>query len=108
MLVVENGKLMFPPPAPPAPAVDTTKKETKVATAEVPIDYKAAYVRGAKNVGLTSATILALGAVAPDAAFSSMITTFCLSNIIGVQVVLGVTHALHSPLMYVCLVCSSP
>mmetsp|Transcript_22325 Transcript_22325/g.31350 ORF Transcript_22325/g.31350 Transcript_22325/m.31350 type:complete len:583 (-) Transcript_22325:204-1952(-) len=30
-----------------------------------------------------------------------MFTTFALSNIIGVQVVLGVTHALHSPLMAV-------
>jgi H+-translocating NAD(P) transhydrogenase len=33
--------------------------------------------------------------------FSSMFTTFCLSNVIGVQVVLGVTHSLHSPLMAV-------
>ena len=30
-----------------------------------------------------------------------MFTTFALSNIIGVQVVLGVSHALHSPLMAV-------
>ena len=30
-----------------------------------------------------------------------MFTTFALSNIIGVQVVLGVAHALHSPLMAV-------
>ena len=30
-----------------------------------------------------------------------MFTTFALSNVIGVQVVLGVTHALHSPLMAV-------
>jgi len=45
--------------------------------------------------------MLAIGAVAPNAAFSSMFTTFALSNIIGVQVVLGVSHALHSPLMAV-------
>lgn len=30
-----------------------------------------------------------------------MFTTFCLSNVVGVQVVLGVSHALHSPLMAV-------
>jgi NAD(P) transhydrogenase len=30
-----------------------------------------------------------------------MLTTFALSNVIGVQVVMGVTHALHSPLMAV-------
>jgi H+-translocating NAD(P) transhydrogenase len=67
----------------------------------VVIDYRKQYLAGAKTAGYTSAAILALGAVAPDAAFSSMLTTFCLSNVIGVQVVLGVSHALHSPLMAV-------
>lgn len=98
MLVVENGKMMYPAPLPPAPAVTPTeKKEEK----PVVIDYRAPYVSGAKSAGLTSASLLALGAVAPDPAFSSMLTTFALSNVIGVQVVLGVTHALHSPLMAV-------
>merc|ERR1719162_2549985 len=45
--------------------------------------------------------MLGMGAIAPDIAFSAMFTTFALSNIIGVQVVLGVSHALHSPLMAV-------
>ena len=30
-----------------------------------------------------------------------MLGTFMLSNVIGIQAVLGVTHALHSPLMAV-------
>ena len=99
MLVVEKGKMMYPAPLPPAPVVAATteKKEDK----PVEIDYRAPYVSGAKTAGLTSASILALGAFAPDPAFSSMLTTFALSNIIGVQVVMGVTHALHSPLMAV-------
>lgn len=99
MLVVEKGKMMFPAPLPPAPAVTQTKdkKDEK----PVVIDYRASYVSGAKTAGLTSATLLALGAVAPNVAFSSMLTTFALSNVIGVQVVMGVTHALHSPLMAV-------
>jgi H+-translocating NAD(P) transhydrogenase len=105
MLVVEKGKLMYPAPLPPAPAVSTTKdeddKKKKQQQQAVPVDYKQTYVDGAKTAGYTSAAILALGAVAPDAAFSSMLTTFCLSNVIGVQVVLGVSHALHSPLMAV-------
>ena len=46
-------------------------------------------------------SVLAVGCISPDPAFSAMFTTFALSNIIGVQVVLGVTHALHSPLMAV-------
>jgi H+-translocating NAD(P) transhydrogenase len=96
MLVVEKGKLMYPAPLPPAPP-QVAKKEVKV----VEIDYKKTYLDGAKNAAILSTSILAMGAVAPNAAFSSMFTTFALSNVIGVQVVLGVSHALHSPLMAV-------
>lgn len=98
MLVVENGKMMFPAPLPPPPPV-VEKKEEEVK--EVEIDYKAPYIKGARNAALLSTSILAIGSVAPNAAFSSMFTTFALSNVIGVQAVLGVTHALHSPLMAV-------
>ena len=98
MLVVEKGKMMYPAPLPPAPPVVAKKEETVV---QGPIDYKAPYLTGAKNAALLSTSILAIGAVAPNAAFSSMFTTFALSNIIGVQVVLGVSHSLHSPLMAV-------
>lgn len=90
---------MWPPPAPPAPPVP--KEEEKKEVKEPEIDYKAPYIQGAKQVGALSATVLAMGACAPNPAFSSMLTTFALSNIIGVQVVLGVTHSLHSPLMAV-------
>jgi NAD(P) transhydrogenase len=99
MLVLEKGKMMYPAPLPPAPVVlakDEEKEEKPVV-----IDYKAPYMQGAKNSGLLAGSILAMGAVAPDAAFSGMLTTFALSNIIGVQVVLGVAHSLHSPLMAV-------
>jgi len=100
MLVLEKGKMMYPAPAPPPPAAAPAKEETKEA-APVEIDYRAPYVQGAKNAGIAATSALAFGAVAPDAAFSSMFTTFCLSNVIGVQAVLGVSHALHSPLMAV-------
>ena len=100
MLVLENGKMMWPPKAPAAAPVAVTK-ETKVDKAKEVVDYRAAYVKGAKNVAYTATSILAFGCVAPDPAFSSMFTTFALSNVIGVQVVLGVSHALHSPLMAV-------
>lgn len=99
MLVVEKGKLMWPPPEPEAPPAP--KKEEKKEVAEIEPDYRAPYVQGAKQVGMVSAGVLAMGACAPNPAFSSMLTTFALSNIIGVQVVLGVTHSLHSPLMAV-------
>lgn len=89
MLVLENGKMMWPAPAPPLPPAP---KEEKKLPGEPIIDYRAPYVQGAKRAGMLSAGILAMGACAPNPAFSSMLTTFALSNIIGVQVVLGVTH----------------
>lgn len=98
MLVTENGKLMFPAPLPPPPPPPVAPKAEIIAPV---IDYKKKYVDGAKNAAYLSTSILAIGAVAPNAAFSSMFTTFCLSNVIGVQVVLGVSHSLHSPLMAV-------
>eukprot|EP00980_Cylindrotheca_fusiformis_P005607 scaffold1184_cov132-Cylindrotheca_fusiformis.AAC.28 len=97
MLVVENGKMMYPAPLPPPPPVVEKKEEAP----PVEIDHKKPYIDGAKSAAMLSTSILALGAVAPNAAFSSMFTTFALSNIIGVQVVLGVSHSLHSPLMAV-------
>ena len=99
MLTVEKGKLMWPAPLPPPPAAPA-KKEEAAAEPEV-IDYRAPYVQGAKQAGYLGASVLGVGCISPDPAFSAMFTTFALSNIIGVQVVLGVTHALHSPLMAV-------
>lgn len=99
MLVLEEGKMMFPAPLPPAPP--STPGDEKKEVKEIAIDYRAPFVEGAKSVGYASTAILAMGACAPNPAFSSMFTTFALSNVIGVQVVLGVTHALHSPLMAV-------
>ena len=97
MLVLEKGAMMYPAPLPPPPPVVAKKEEVKAG----PIDYRAPYVAGAKNVGYTATAILAMGACAPNPAFSAMFTTFALSNVIGVQVVLGVSHSLHSPLMAV-------
>lgn len=105
MLAVENGKLMWPAPMPPPPATPA-KKEQKSAESEV-VDYRAPYVQGAKRAGYLAGGVLAVGCISPDPAFSAMFTTFALSNIIGVQVVLGVTHALHSPLMAVSSFCVS-
>lgn len=97
MLVLEKGKLMWPAPLPPPPP--PKKEEEKIEVK--PIDYKAPFVNGAKNATYVAGSVMALGMMAPNPAFSSMFTTFALSNVIGVQVVLGVSHALHSPLMAV-------
>lgn len=98
MLVLEKGVMMYPAPRPPPPPASAKKPEE---AKPVVIDYKEPYVQGSKNAGITAASILAMGCISPNPAFSNMFTTFALSNVIGVQVVLGVSHALHSPLMAV-------
>jgi len=99
MLVVEKGQMMYPAPLPPPPSAPTKTEPADIPVVE--IDYKAPFIQGSRTAAMTAGGILAMGAIAPNPAFSSMLTTFCLSNVIGVQVVMGVTHALHSPLMAV-------
>jgi len=98
MLAVEEGKMMWPAPVPPPPP---PKKTDDKPIEPIVIDFRAPYVQGAKRASYLGAAVLGAGCISPDPAFSAMFTTFCLSNIIGVQVVSGVTHALHSPLMAV-------
>jgi len=99
MLVVEEGKLMWPAPqkpAPPPPPVKEVKEEEVVE-----IDYYANYMTSSLRTTAGAATLVGFGAASPNPAFSNMMTTFALSGIIGYQVVMGVTHSLHSPLMAV-------
>ncbi|KAL7980069.1 hypothetical protein Chor_001337 [Crotalus horridus] len=46
-------------------------------------------------------SVLGLGLLSPNSAFTQMVTTFGLSGIVGFHTVWGVTPALHSPLMSV-------
>ena len=46
-------------------------------------------------------SVLALGTLSPNPAFSTMTSTFALAGIVGYHTVWGVTPALHSPLMSV-------
>ena len=98
MLTVDNGKLMWPAPMPPPPSPKAGEQKS---VRPVVVDYPASYVAGAKWAGYLGASCLAVKCTSPDPAFSAMFTTFALSNIIGVQVVLGVAHVLHSLLMAV-------
>eukprot|EP00519_Triparma_laevis_P004717 CAMPEP_0182502384 /NCGR_PEP_ID=MMETSP1321-20130603/13257_1 /TAXON_ID=91990 /ORGANISM="Bolidomonas sp., Strain RCC1657" /LENGTH=1047 /DNA_ID=CAMNT_0024707259 /DNA_START=41 /DNA_END=3184 /DNA_ORIENTATION=+ len=103
MLVLEDGAMMWPAPLPPPPPAPTQAEldAKELAANPPPPDYKAPFISGSKNALYLGGACIGMGMVAPDAAFSSMFTTFALSNIIGVQVVLGVAHSLHSPLMAV-------
>merc|ERR1712023_618951 len=59
------------------------------------------YMSSALSTTAGGASLLGFGMLSPNPDFSNMMTTFALSGIIGYQVVMGVTHALHSPLMAV-------
>jgi len=100
MMVVNEGALMWPwtPPAPPPPPPKPAAKEVPVMTEE---DYKTLYAASAKRATYAAAGAVGLGLLAPNLAFTSMLSTFALSGVIGYQVVWGVAHSLHSPLMAV-------
>lgn len=103
-IVLKDGQLMWPPPPPPAQpeSVATETKPTPVVRAEVVEDtpFKSTM---RQSLGYTAGlgSLLALGMVTPTPAFSTMVTTFSLSGIVGYHTVWGVTPALHSPLMSV-------
>lgn len=51
----------------------------------MPIDIEAMYKKSAMRTTATSATVLGLGMISPNLAFSNMMTTFALSGIVGYQ-----------------------
>merc|ERR1711957_398630 len=97
MLVVEKGKLMWPAPVKAVPE--------QAASAEVveapPTDYYKIYMDSSLRMTAGFGTFMGVGMLAPHDNFSGMFSTFAHSTIIGYQVVWGVAHALHSPLMAV-------
>ncbi|KAG5187293.1 nicotinamide nucleotide transhydrogenase [Tribonema minus] len=103
-LVLDRGNLRWPPPPPPAlkvaaPAAAAAKEVPTVEA--VVVDYEQEFKKRAVRLSAGSGALVLLGMASPNAPFSSMVTTFALSGLVGVQVVKGVTHSLHSPLMAV-------
>ncbi|PAA90481.1 hypothetical protein BOX15_Mlig031306g1, partial [Macrostomum lignano] len=103
--VIDSGKLIWPPPPPPAPPAGAAAPAAKAPTpkeleAKEP-DYFGDTLKSASAYGAGLGTLLGLGYVSPNAAFSGMLTTFSLSTLVGYHTVWGVTPALHSPLMSV-------
>ncbi|KRX96023.1 NAD(P) transhydrogenase, mitochondrial [Trichinella pseudospiralis] len=100
-IILDKGSMMWPPPKieDPSPAVQQPKVEVK----ELPKEPNY-FMETLKNAGLYTSgfgSIVGLGLIAPNAAFSTMCTTFGLAGIVGYHTVWGVTPALHSPLMSV-------
>ncbi len=101
-LVLRDGELLWPPPAPPKPA---TPPPAPAATKPAPAAHGAKAEGKKSSTGPIAALIGAilfgyLGMVAPPA-FLSHLTVFALACIVGWQVVWNVTPALHTPLMSV-------
>jgi len=97
MLVLDEGALTWPAP-PPAPAVAAVEEAVAEAPPPPPpLDPYQQYMTAAMRASGASAVFLGLGSgVSPP-----ILSTFCLSTIIGYYTVFGVAPALHSPLMAV-------
>jgi len=98
-IVLQDGEMMWPPPAIEMPAPAPHKPKEVVKPPEQSPFSAAAWESGLTTTGLGS--LLALGIASPNPAFATMVTTFSLAGVIGYKVVWGVTPALHSPLMSV-------
>lgn len=103
-LILHDGELMWPPPAPkhpPEPAKPAQKPAqgapAKPSEAEV---QRKRGVRSAIVLTLMAAVLALLGGKAPEA-FLSHLTVFVLACFVGWQVIWNVTPALHTPLMSV-------
>jgi NAD(P) transhydrogenase subunit alpha len=110
-IVLHEGKIMWPPPAPPTPAAPPEPGVPTKSSASR-LSEPGAVATGSKHGHGESAGInpvvllvaalalLGLGFVAPDKALSHF-TVFILAIFVGFQVVWNVKPALHTPLMSV-------
>lgn len=98
-----KGKVTFPPPPPKIAAIAVQKPKAPEKTPEeiAAAEVAAMKAAGQRQIGLLvfGGLLMALiGAYAP-ASFMQHFIVFVLSCFIGFQVIWGVSHALHTPLM---------
>ena len=98
-----KGKITFPPPPPKVAAIATQKPKAPEKTPEELAAEQAAALAsaGRRQTGMLvvgGLLMLLIGAYAP-ASFMQHFIVFVLSVFIGFQVIWGVAHALHTPLM---------
>ncbi len=98
IITAKGGKeLEIPPPPEPTPV---KKAEPAAVKAPVERDLKKETMQSSAMIVGTSAGLMAMGAGLP-AGTGHLLNTFSLSGAAGYQVVMGVAHALHTPLMSV-------
>ncbi|XP_072551057.1 NAD(P) transhydrogenase, mitochondrial-like [Salminus brasiliensis] len=104
-VVMHDGHNLFPAPLPKTTPPPAPSKQKTVAELEAEKKLEISpFRRTMTSAGVYTAgvsTVLGLGVISPNAAFTQMVTTFGLAGIVGYHTVWGVTPALHSPLMSV-------
>jgi H+-translocating NAD(P) transhydrogenase subunit alpha len=105
--IAHAGEVTFPPPPPKVAAIAAAPRKTAVKepTAEEKRAAETQAFRAATKsqvilLGVGGALMLLLGAYAP-ASFMQHFIVFALACFIGFQVIWGVAHSLHTPLMAV-------
>ncbi len=100
------GEITFPPPPLKVQAIASKKPEKapeltpEERRAREVAAFRAQTRRQVSLLGVGAAALLAVGAVAP-ASFMQHFTVFVLAVFVGFQVIWGVAHSLHTPLMAV-------
>ena len=105
--VTHEGEVTFPPPPLKVAAIAAQKPKEKVKE-QTPEEKRAAEVAAFKKqtrtqvglLGIMAILILGVGLIAP-ASFMQHFIVFVLSVFVGFQVIWGVAHSLHTPLMAV-------
>jgi len=105
-IILNRGQLSWPPPviANPSPtqAAKTPAKSDKKEAAKIePPNYFQQHLKNSLMYTTGLGGLIGMGIISPTSAFASMVTTLCLSGIVGYHTVWSVTPALHSPLMSV-------
>ncbi|CAN0405772.1 unnamed protein product, partial [Discosporangium mesarthrocarpum] len=107
MLVLEQGKMMWPAPEvklppPPAPAPTPVASVAEAKEVAVPVDPKDEAFGNALKASAAALALAALGVGGQGHhEFTEMLTILTLACLGGYQLVYGVAPALHSPLMSV-------
>jgi NAD(P) transhydrogenase subunit alpha len=102
--VTHKGEITFPPPPPKVQAIAAQKKEkpkeltVEEKKAQEVAAFKAQTKRQFTLLGVGGVLMLLVGLVAP-ASFMQHFIVFVLAVFVGFQVIWGVAHSLHMPLM---------
>jgi len=104
-IILQDGNMMWPPPPPPVPSPQAVAAAATAAPVEVappaPPNYFNITLKDTLGYTAGLGSLIGLGMGSPNPAMTQMMTTFCLSGIVGYHTVWSVTPALHSPLMSV-------